>query len=116
MNTMNSLKAKLKEGWCVLIHPEGTRSADGIFREIKSGASVLAIDAGVPVVPVYINGAYELFPKGKKMMKFYDTKNKKKFNVDVVFGEVILSDGKTTEELTSEIQEAILKLQNECRK
>lgn len=116
MNTMNSLKAKLKEGWCVLIHPEGTRSADGIFREIKSGASVLAIDAGVPVVPVYINGAYELFPKGKKMMKFYDTKNKKKFNVDVVFGEVISSDGKTTEELTAEIQSAILKLQNECRK
>ena len=116
MNTMNSLKAKLKEGWCVLIHPEGTRSADGIFREIKSGASVLAIDAGVPVVPVYINGAYELFPKGKKMMKFYDTKNKKKFNVDVVFGEVISSDGKTTEELTTEIQSAILKLQNECRK
>ncbi len=116
MNTMNSLKAKLKEGWCVLIHPEGTRSADGIFREIKSGASVLAIDAGVPVIPVYINGAYELFPKGKKIMKFYDTKNKKKFPVDVVFGEVISSDGKTTEELTNEIQNAILKLQNECRK
>ena len=115
MNTMNSLKAKLKEGWCVLIHPEGTRSEDGIFREIKSGASVLAIDAGVPVVPVYINGAYELFPKGKKMMKFYDTKNKKKFNVDVVFGEPISSEGKTVEELTKEIQNAILKLQNECK-
>ena len=116
MNTMNSLKAKLKEDWCVLIHPEGTRSADDIFREIKSGASVLAIDAGVPVVPVYINGAYELFPKGKKMMKFYDTKNKKKFDVDVAFGEAISSDGKSVEELTNEIQNAILKLQSESRK
>ena len=113
---MNSLKAKLKEGWCVVIHPEGTRSADGIFREIKSGASVLAIDAGVSVIPVYINGAYELFPKGKKIMKFYDTKNKKKFPVDVVFGEAISSDGKSVEELTTEIQNAILKLQAECRK
>lgn len=116
MNTMNSLKAKLKEDWCVLIHPEGTRSADGIFREIKSGASVLAIDAGVPVVPVYINGAYDLFPRDKKIMKFYDTKNKKKFTVDVVFGEAISSDGKSVEELTTEIHSAILELQNECRK
>ena len=48
-------------------------------------------------------------------MKFYDTKNKKKFNVDVVFGEPISSDGKSVEELTYEIQNAILKLQNECK-
>ncbi len=116
MNSMNSLKAKLKEGWSVLIHPEGTRSADGIFREIKSGASVLAIDAGVPVVPVYINGAYELFPRGKKIMSFYDMKNKKKYDVDVVFGKPISSEGKTVEQLTNEIQSAILELQDECRK
>ena len=116
MNTMNSLKAKLKEGWSVLIHPEGTRSADGIFREIKSGASVLAIDAGVPIVPVYINGAYELFPRDKKIMSLYDMKNKKKYDVDVVFGEPISSEGKTVEELTKEIQNAILELQKEYRK
>ena len=115
MNTMNSIKAKLKEGWCVLIHPEGTRSEDGIFRKIKSGASVLSIDTNVPVVPVYINGAYELFPKNSKMIKFYDTKNKKRFDVDVVFGKAIYPDGKTTEEMTSEIQNAILKLQDECK-
>ncbi len=116
MNTMNSIKAKLKEGWCVLIHPEGTRSEDGIFRKIKSGASVLAIDTNVPVVPVYINGAYELFPKNKKMIKFYDTKNKKRFDVDVIFGKAIYPDNKTTEELTNEIQNAILELQSECIK
>ena len=116
MNTMISLKEKLREGWCVLIHPEGTRSDDGIFREIKSGASVLAVDTGVPVVPVYINGAYELFPKDKKIMSLYDMKNKRKYNVEVVFGEVISSDGKTVEELTKEIQNSILELQAECKK
>lgn len=116
MNTMNSLKEKLKEDWCVLIHPEGTRSADGVFREIKSGASTLAIDAGVPVVPVYINGVYDILPRDKKMISFYDMKNKKKHSVDVVFGEAISSEGKTVGELTSEIQSAILKLQDEYRK
>lgn len=116
MNTMNSIRQKLKEGWCVLIHPEGTRSEDGIFRKIKSGASVLSIDTGVPVVPVYINGAYELFPKNKKMIKFYDTKNRKKFDVDVIFGEAISPVGKTTEELTEEIQNSILKMQDEYKR
>ncbi len=111
VSSMNSLKAKLSDGWNVLIHPEGTRSEDGIFRTIKSGASVLAIDAGVPIVPVYINGAFELFPKGKKLPKFYDKKNKGKYKVDVVFGETISSNGKTTEELTNELQNAILELQ-----
>ena len=113
MNTMNSIKEKLREGWCVLIHPEGTRSEDGIFRKIKSGASVIAIDAGVPVIPVYIHGAYELFPKNKKMISFYDTKNKKKYDVDVVFGEPISSSGKTVQELTEELENAILKMQAE---
>ncbi len=116
MNTMNSIRAKLKEDWCVLIHPEGTRSEDGIFRKIKSGACVLAIDTGVPIVPVYISGAYELFPKNKKMIKFYDTKNKKRFDVDVVFGEPISSKDKTTEELTEELQTAILNLQDKYMK
>lgn len=116
MNTMNSIKAKIREGWCVLIHPEGTRSEDGIFRKIKSGASVIAIETGVPVVPVYISGAYEIFPKSAKMINFYDTKNKKKFDVDVIFGTPISSEGKTTEELTAELQNAILELQDKYRK
>ncbi len=116
MNTMNSIKTKIREGWCVLIHPEGTRSEDGIFRKIKSGASVIAIETGVPVVPVYISGAYEIFPKSAKMINFYDTKNKKKFDVDVVFGKPISSEGKTTEELTTELQSAILELQDKYRK
>lgn len=116
MNTMNSIKAKLREGWCVLIHPEGTRSEDGIFRKIKNGASVIAIETGVPIVPVYISGAYEIFPKNKKMIKFYDTKNKKRYDVDVVFGNPISSLGKTSAELTEELENAILDLQDKYRK
>lgn len=113
MNTMTSIREKIKAGWCVLIHPEGTRSEDGIFRKIKSGASVLSENTGVPLVPVYIAGAYELFPKSSKIMKFYDMKNKKKFDVDVVFGKPIYPEGKTVEELTEELQNAILSLQEE---
>ncbi|MGN0520313.1 MAG: AMP-binding protein [Candidatus Fimenecus sp.] len=111
MKTMNSLCDKLHENWGVVIHPEGTRSADGIFREMKSGASVLAIDAGVPIVPVYVKGAYDILPRDRKMLRFFDWKHMKKFKVDVNFGKAIMPDGKDVPTLTKEVQDAILALQ-----
>lgn len=116
MQTMNSLCDKLRQNWGVVIHPEGTRSEDGIFREIKSGASVLAINAGVPIVPAYVNGAYEVFPKGRKMMKVFDWKHMKKYQIDVTFGKPIYPDGKEVSALTKEVQDAIAALQEQNRK
>lgn len=114
MKTMNSLCDKLHEHWGVVIHPEGTRSADGIFREMKSGACVLAIDAGVPIVPVYIKGAFEIFPRDRKIMRFFDWKHLRKFPIDVTFGKAISSDGKDVPTLTKEVQDAILALQEKA--
>lgn len=114
MKTMNSLCDKLHEHWGVVIHPEGTRSADGIFREMKSGACVLAIDAGVPIVPVYIKGAFEIFPRDRKIMRFFDWKHLRKFPIDVNFGTPISSDGKDVPTLTKEVQDAILALQEKA--
>lgn len=116
MKTMNNLKEKLHENWGVVIHPEGTRSEDGIFREIKSGAAVLAIDAGVSIVPAYVNGAYEVFPRDRKVMKVFDWKHMKKFEIDVTFGDPIAPDGKDVQMLTKEVQDAILNLQSEYKK
>ena len=114
MKTMNSLCDKLHEHWGVVIHPEGTRSADGIFREMKSGACVLAIDAGVPIVPVYIKGAYDILPRDRKMLRFFDWKHMRKFPIDVNFGKAILPDGKDVPTLTKEVQDAILALQEKA--
>ena len=116
MNSMNSIKAKLREGWCVLIHPEGARSWDGTFQPIRSGATVIAIETGVPIIPVYLSGAYEIYPRGKKMIRFFDLKNKKRFEVDVIFGDPISPENKTTEELTKELQDAILSLQDKYKR
>ena len=114
METMNNICARLKENWCVAIHPEGTRSEDGIFREMKSGAAVLSIDANVPIVPVYVEGAFEIFPKGRKMMRFFDWKHMKKFPLDITYGDPIYPEQKDVETLKNEVQDAILKLQETC--
>ena len=50
----------------LLIFPEATRTKDGNLQQAKAGISFLAHSAGVPVVPVYIKGNYEVWPKGAK--------------------------------------------------
>jgi long-chain acyl-CoA synthetase len=54
----------LKQGRILLIHPEGTRSPDGELQPFKHGAALLANYVQCPIVPVYIEGAYEFLPKG----------------------------------------------------
>jgi 1-acyl-sn-glycerol-3-phosphate acyltransferase len=53
----------MREGTSFLIYPEGTRSPDGRLQQFKRGAFVLAIKAGVPVVPVACAGAHRIMPK-----------------------------------------------------
>lgn len=55
----------LREGISFFVFPEGTRSRDGSLRAFKKGTFVMAIRAGVPVVPVSILGSHERMPKGK---------------------------------------------------
>ncbi len=47
--------AFLAEGWALGIFPEGTHKADGTAREAKSGAVLLAIRGGAPVLPVFVS-------------------------------------------------------------
>jgi len=57
---------KLKYGFGMLLFPEGTRTLDGKIGKIKPGFGIIARKAGVPVIPVVIDGAYELWPKNRK--------------------------------------------------
>jgi len=53
----------MRAGQSFLIYPEGTRSPDGRLQEFKKGAFVLAIKAGVPIVPVLCSGAHRVMAK-----------------------------------------------------
>jgi 1-acyl-sn-glycerol-3-phosphate acyltransferase len=53
----------MKQGTSYLIYPEGTRSPDGRLLPFKRGAFMLAIKAGVPVVPIACVGAHRILPK-----------------------------------------------------
>ena len=67
----------IKQGSSFLAYPEGTRSADGILRPFKKGSFVMAIKAGIPVVPVACAGAHRVMKKkslvihpGKVLVRF----------------------------------------------
>ena len=53
----------LKAGQSFLIYPEGTRSPDGRLQEFKKGAVMMAIKAGVPIVPMVCSGAHRVMEK-----------------------------------------------------
>lgn len=53
----------------LLLFPEGTRSVTGDIQPFKIGIAVLAVERGVPIVPVYIHRAYDLLPKGARIAR-----------------------------------------------
>jgi 1-acyl-sn-glycerol-3-phosphate acyltransferase len=55
--------SKLHGGWCVLIFPEGTRTSDGMIQDFKKGPFMMAVQTGIPILPVTCNGAFKILPK-----------------------------------------------------
>lgn len=58
----------IAKGASVIIFPEGTRSRDGKLQPFKAGGMVLAIKAGVELVPVAISGTFAILPKGSLLL------------------------------------------------
>ncbi|MGB6154244.1 MAG: HAD-IB family hydrolase [Pricia sp.] len=59
----------LKNGISVAIAPEGTRSGTAELGPFKKGAFHLAIQAGVPIIPIVIKNAYKAMPKGTTILR-----------------------------------------------
>lgn len=68
-HSIRQLLRALKEGKRLVIFPEGTRTEDGKFRQVEGGAGFLAVKSKAYVLPVYIEGSYDAFPKGVKWFR-----------------------------------------------
>ncbi len=66
---LRKAKAYLARGMSVMIFPEGTRSRTGTLGSFKSGAFRLAIEAGVPVLPIAVSGTAAGYPKGSPWVR-----------------------------------------------
>jgi 1-acyl-sn-glycerol-3-phosphate acyltransferase len=67
--SIERLKEALRRGWSVLIFPEGGRSHTGELRPFKHGAAYVCLDTHSAAVPIYVEGAHRLMPKGSSIPK-----------------------------------------------
>ena len=63
--TYDKARATLKDGMSLVVFPEGARTFTGHMGEFKRGAFMLADELSLPVVPITINGAFDIMPRTK---------------------------------------------------
>lgn len=63
LRAIRSTVERLRGGAVVLVFPEGTRTRTGEVGRVKAGIGLLARRSGVPIVPVRITGAFEVWPR-----------------------------------------------------
>jgi 1-acyl-sn-glycerol-3-phosphate acyltransferase len=63
LDSIKLAASRIEEGLSFLVFPEGTRSSDGRLQPFKQGVFRMAVQAGIPVVPVACAGAQRILPK-----------------------------------------------------
>jgi 1-acyl-sn-glycerol-3-phosphate acyltransferase len=103
--SISTAARRLRDGASVMIFPEGTRSRDGSIQKFKKGGFVMAIQSGVPIIPVIRRGTWPIMAKSSLRINRGD--------VEMEIAEPIDTTGysmETKEELMDRIREVI------CRK
>jgi 1-acyl-sn-glycerol-3-phosphate acyltransferase len=88
-------RERLQQGFWIVMYPEGTRIPTGTRAHYKTGGARLAIELGVPILPVAHNAGY-LWPKGFL--------GKQRGTVTMSIGAPIGSDGKDLQRLMNEVE------------
>jgi len=104
----------LRQGMPLILYPEGERSIDGTPRIFKKGAAILSIHMQVPIVPVAIEGFYEVWPRNRAFKGFKPLK--------MVFGDPIYppkeaeASEQAYEKMTADLKSRVVAMWNELRK
>lgn len=66
--TIEEAEKRLRDGASITIFPEGSRTLTGKLDKFKKGAYQMAVDLHLPIVPVTINGSYEVMRRGSFLL------------------------------------------------
>ena len=90
----------IDRGFSVLIFPEGHETKDGSIQPFRSGIGLLASQVNVPIVPIKLDGLWEL----KKRRRYFVRPG----TVSVTFGEPVqFQSGQTPEEITHDLESRV---------
>jgi long-chain acyl-CoA synthetase len=104
----------LRQGRPLILYPEGERSIDGTPKLFKKGAAILSIHLQVPIVPLAIEGFYEVWPRHKPFQGFAPLK--------IVIGDPILPPPESEaseaayEKLTADLRTRVVEMWEELRR
>lgn len=98
--SVKSIEHLLDAGWGVLIYPEGTRSRTGVMAPFRPGVGLVAVRSGCDVLPVRIDGIWEVLPPGARRPR--------RKNVVVRFGAPIrATPGENARTFTARLEAAV---------
>jgi 1-acyl-sn-glycerol-3-phosphate acyltransferase len=107
-------KTLFRNGWSLMVYPQGTRAKKDNFLPFKSGAFHIALENNIPILPVVIAGTGDIWPRGKKFMTSgkaiintlepIDMSNYTKETIDQLVDETYEKMSKVYKELTASIK------------
>jgi 1-acyl-sn-glycerol-3-phosphate acyltransferase len=98
----------VREGGAVVIFPEGGRgNADGSMRKFKAGAVRMALEAGVPILPVTISGGNRVWPTGRRFPRLG--------RVEIIYHPLVMLEPRSNEELRAYARRETERLQEIIR-
>lgn len=111
LSAMKTIISKLKQGSGVCLFPEATRTRDGRITPFKPGFGLLCRRGGAAVVPVVIDGAFECWPRGKKIFSPGG-------RIAICYGKCISAEQVKrigNRELAKVLTDTLRQMQNDCR-
>ncbi|NMB57511.1 AMP-binding protein [Candidatus Beckwithbacteria bacterium] len=88
-------------GWNILLFPEGTRTETGKMNKFKNGVGAIVKETNLPILPIKIEGLYEVLPKGARFPR-------KKGQIMIKFGKLVKFPGNLeTDEITNRLEKII---------
>jgi cytidylate kinase len=111
VGAMKTIIRKLNEGNGVCLFPEGTRTSDGKITPFKPGLGLLCRRGNAVIVPVLVEGAFEAWPRHKKL--FSPGKH-----ITVKYGKAILAAEVkkiSNKKLAKFLTDTLRQMQNDCR-
>jgi 1-acyl-sn-glycerol-3-phosphate acyltransferase len=111
LSAMKAVIARLRQGHAVCLFPEATRTPDGRIASFKGGVGLLSKRGGAPIVPVVVDGAYECWPRNKKIFSVGG-------RITVCYGKPVTAeriDKTDDKELAKLLTETLRRMQSDCR-
>jgi 1-acyl-sn-glycerol-3-phosphate acyltransferase len=101
----------VREGWSIVIYPEGGRTPTGQLREFKGGAAFMAEKTHAPIVPVYIDGIGYWRSEQAKAPRYTSLPTRRRSPVSVTFGApLVATDDTTVRRLNAQLEAAVVDL------